>query len=147
MHFNSYTTDKPPMSLYTRHILPRMMDHVMSKREVEELRPGVLSGVREPVLEIGFSTGLNLPHYPESVCRISGVDSNPGMTRRAKSRIETSRIRVKTLALEPNGGLPVEDNSQESVVSTWTLCSIRNVDFALSEIERVLKPGGRFFFI
>ncbi len=135
------------MSLYTKHILPRMMDHVMSRAEVEALRPGVLTGVMEPVLEIGFGTGLNLPHYPESVGRLSAVDPNPGMTRKASSRIEASRICVETLSLEDDGGLPVADASLESVVSTWTLCSIRDVAAALSEIERVLKPGGRFFFI
>jgi len=135
------------MSLYTKHILPRMMDHVMTREVVEDQRPRVLTGVREPVLEIGFGTGLNLPHYPESVCSLLALDPNPGMERWARPRIEASRIRVEPVSLREGVHLPLEDASLESVVSTWTLCSIRQVEKALAEIARVLKPGGRFFFI
>lgn len=134
-------------NLYNHRLLPRMMEHVMTRPVVEEQRPRVLAGVREPVLEIGFGTGLNLPHYPEAVNRVLALDPNPGMDRYARPRIEASRIEVEPVSPGEGGRLPLEDASLESVVSTWTLCSVRGVDGALAEIARVLRPGGRFFFI
>jgi ubiquinone/menaquinone biosynthesis C-methylase UbiE len=124
-----------------------MMDQVMTRDVVEHQRPRVLTGVREPVLEIGFGTGLNLPHYPESVTRLLALDPNPGMERWARPRVEASRIQVEPVPFREGGRLPLDDASLESVVSTWTLCSVRQVETALAEIARVLRPGGRFFFI
>jgi len=134
-------------NLYAQRILPRMMDHVMTREVVEAERPPVLAGVREPVLEIGFGTGLNLPHYPSSVRRLLALDPNPGMERRARPRVQASRIRVEPVSPGEGDRLPLADASLQSVVSTWTLCSVRNVERVLAEIARVLRPGGRFFFI
>ena len=98
------------------------------------------------VLEIGFGTGLNLPHYPEHVRRITTVDPNPGMGRLARRRIAESGIAVDQRALSGEA-LPFEDGSFDCVVSTWTLCSIPDAGRALGEIHRVLRPGGRFVFL
>ena len=98
------------------------------------------------VLEIGFGTGINLSYYPEHLQQLVTVDANPGMNALAQKRLESSNIRVDNRVL--NGeNLPMADNTFDCVVSTWTLCSIANVEQALKEIYRVLKPGGRFFFI
>ena len=134
------------MSFYSQVILPRLLDWSMSDPLLSEYRQDVLSEVSGEVLEIGFGTGLNLPHYPEQIKKITTVDVNPGMNSLAQKRIETSPIQVENKVL--NGeSLPMPDCSFDSVVSTWTLCSIANVDQALKEIYRVLKPGGKFFFV
>ena len=79
-------------------------------------------------------------HFP--VTRLLALDPNPGMGRRARPRIEASRIRVEPVSPEDGARLPLEDASVESVVSTWTLCSVRRVEMTLAEIGRVLRPGG-----
>ncbi len=118
----------------------------MSVPNLTAYREEVLADVSGEVLEIGFGTGLNLPYYPDRVQRITTVDPNPGMNALAKKRIQKSAIAVDSQLLSGEN-LPMADNSFDSVVSTWTLCSIPNVEQALSEIYRVLKPGGKFFFI
>jgi ubiquinone/menaquinone biosynthesis C-methylase UbiE len=118
----------------------------MRQDDLSELRRALLTDVRGEVLEIGFGTGLNLPHYPSEVKKLTTVDPNPGMSALAKKRIAASPIPVETLLLDAER-LPFPDRSFDSVVSTWTLCSIPNIDQALREIHRVLKPSGRFFFL
>jgi ubiquinone/menaquinone biosynthesis C-methylase UbiE len=134
------------MSFYSRHIFPRLMDWAMSLPPVRELRPTALADAAEPVLEIGFGTGLNLPYYPDRVRRLTVLDTNPGMNRRAAKRIADSPIAVERIGLEPGNRLPVEDESFTTVVSTWTLCSIDQIDNAMAEVFRVLRPGGRLLF-
>ena len=134
------------MGLYSRLIFPRLLDLTMASPEMADYRAELLSDVSGDVLEIGFGTGLNLPHYPESVQQLTTVDPNEGMDAIAQKRIDNSPITVKSLALSGES-LPFENASFDSVVCTWTLCSIPNATQALSEAYRVLKPGGRFFFI
>ncbi|MBC6475555.1 MAG: class I SAM-dependent methyltransferase [Hormoscilla sp. GM102CHS1] len=134
------------MGFYSQVILPRALDWMMSDPVLTQYRQEVLSEVSGEVLEIGFGTGLNLPHYPESLQKLTAIDANPGMNALARKRIQSSGIIVANRVL--NGeNLPMDDNSFDSVVSTWTLCSIAKVEQALLEIHRVLKPGGKFFFI
>ncbi len=134
------------MGFYSRVLFPRGCDFVMSMPMLAKYRKEVLADVAGNVLEIGFGTGLNLAHYPASISEIVTVDVNAGMNAMALKRIEQSPIHVHNLTL--NGEkLPMEDESFDSVVSSWTLCSIKNVDQAMREIYRVLKPGGRLFFI
>jgi ubiquinone/menaquinone biosynthesis C-methylase UbiE len=134
------------MGFYSQRILPRVMDWSMSNPRFSEYRKEVLSQVYGDVLEIGFGSGLNLPHYPDRIQTLTTIDANPGMNSLAQKRIQSSSIQVDNKVL--NGeNLPMPDHSFDTVVSTWTLCSIANVDQALQEIHRVLKPGGKFFFI
>lgn len=134
------------MSFYSQVIFPRLMDWSMSAPPFSEYRKDVLSQVSGDVLEIGFGTGLNLPYYGDRINKLTTIDANPGMNSLAQKRIQASSIQVDNQVL--NGEkLPMTDNRFDSVVSTWTLCSITNVDRALQEIHRVLKPGGKFFFI
>lgn len=97
-------------------------------------------------MEIGFGTGLNLPHYPETVERIVTVDPNAGMNDRAMKRIEASPIPVELKVLSGES-LPLDSGSFDFVVSTWTLCSIPDVNTALKESRRVMKPSGKFLFL
>lgn len=134
------------MGLYSKLILPRLMDWSMSNPVFAEYRREVLANVQGEVLEIGFGTGLNLAYYPYHVEKIMTIDANSGMQAIAEPRIRDSSIQVEYRVLNSES-LPMPDNTFDSVVSTWTLCSIAKVDRAIAEIHRVLKPGGKFFFI
>lgn len=134
------------MGLYSNLIFPKACDMVMSAEEIGELRDEFLAEVSGNVLEIGFGTGLNLHHYPDRIRKLTVVEPNTGMSRRASPRIQESGIDVETLTLSSES-LPLADETYDSVVSSWTLCSIPSVDRALGEIYRVLKPGGHFFFV
>ncbi|MDZ8066951.1 MAG: class I SAM-dependent methyltransferase [Nostoc sp. DedQUE08] len=134
------------MGLYSRVIFPRLLDWSLSVPNLAKYRQELLADVTGEVLEIGFGTGLNLPYYPCGIRKITTVDVNPGMNALARKRISDSGITVEQLLLSSEN-LPMSDNTFDSVVSTWTLCSIANVQQALQEVYRVLKPGGRFFFV
>ncbi len=134
------------MGFYSNIIFPFGIELMMSGFPFSEYRKELLKDISGEVLEIGFGTGLNLAYYPETVTKITVIDPNKGMNLYAKKRIESSVIPVENKVL---GGenLPMDDNSFDAVVSTWTLCSIPNIEQALSEIYRVLKPEGKFYFI
>jgi len=118
----------------------------MRRDDLSELRRALLADVRGEVLEIGFGTGLNLPHYPPEVKKLTTVDPNPGMSALARRRVAASSIPVESRLLDAER-LPFSEGLFDGVVSTWTLCSIPNIDQALREVRRVLKPGGRFYFL
>src|SRR5262245_825535 len=122
------------------------MDKALSAEEFQQIRKSVLTEVRGEVFEIGFGTGLNLPHYPRTVRRITTVDPNPGARRIAERRMAQSPIQVIHHTLRGEN-LPLEDSSFDSIVSTFTLCSILDVDKALLEMRRILKSGGRLHFV
>jgi ubiquinone/menaquinone biosynthesis C-methylase UbiE len=133
------------MGFYSNVILPRFMDRSMASPELAPHRQAILAEVEGEILEIGFGSGVNLSYYPHHVEKITTIDANPGMNALALRRIATSGMNVENRVL--NGEtLPFPDNRFDYVVSTYTLCSIAQVDQALGEIYRVLKPGGKFVF-
>ena len=134
------------MGIYSRLIFPRLCDWTMRNPRIERLRSETLAQVEGEILEIGFGTGLNLEHYPEHVRRLTAVDPGEGMARIARRRMERSDIDVD-LRVQTAEDLPFEDGQFDCVVSTWTLCSIRDARRAVAEISRVLKPGGRFLYL
>lgn len=134
------------MDLYARHIFPRLCDWIMRSPQVQRLRGETLAEVEGETLEIGFGTGLNLEHYPDHVRRIVAVDPAEGMARIARRRIERSRIDVD-LRVQTAEELPFQDGRFDCVVSTWTLCGIRDARRTIAEIGRVLRPGGRFLYL
>jgi ubiquinone/menaquinone biosynthesis C-methylase UbiE len=134
------------VGFYSEVIFPRLCDLLSNTPIVAKLRRELLASAFGNVMEIGFGTGLNLPHYPESVSKITTVDPNVGMHRIAQKRTKQSRIKVEQRVLSSER-LPFEDNCFDCAVSTFTLCSIDKVDQALSEVFRVLKPGGKFLFL
>lgn len=134
------------MGFYSKIILPFFYDFSMGREYISEGRKRILSGVVGNVLEIGFGTGLNLPYYPDKVKKITTVDKNPGMNRYALKKIRNSEIKVENHVLDSEK-LPFPDNSFDCAVSTYTLCSINNVELALEEIYRVLKVDGKFYFL
>lgn len=135
-----------PMGLYSKYVFPRLMDRALSTEQIHQIRRSVLSDVRGAVFEIGFGTGLNLPCYPDTVKRITTADPSIGGYRLAQRRIARSKIEVLHRPLSGES-LPFADDSFDSVVCTFTLCSIGNVDKALAELRRILKPPGRLHFV
>ncbi|MEA5596430.1 class I SAM-dependent methyltransferase [Rivularia sp. UHCC 0363] len=134
------------MGFYSQKIFPYLLDWSLSDSTFSKYRQEVLAEVEGDVLEIGFGTGLNLSYYPDDIHKIITVDNNPGVHQLAQKRIEKSSITVDHRILSGEN-LPMADNTFDSVVSTWTLCSIEKVEQAVKEIHRVLKPSGKFFFI
>jgi len=134
------------MKLYTQYIFPWLLDKAMSKNSFGEKRKEVLSNAKGKILEIGLGTGLNLAEYPKHVTNITSVDVNSGMNKFVYKRAKISGkiIDHKVITAEK---LPLGDESFDTVVSTWTLCSIPDVDKTLKEIYRVLRPDGKFIFI
>lgn len=134
------------MKLYSQYIFPRLLDWTMASSAIAQYRQMLLKDVIGDVLEIGFGTGLNLAYYPETINSLTTVDVNFGMNQLAQKRIANAPFSVESKVLNGDN-LPFAEESFDTVVSTWTLCSIANIDQALQEIQRVLKPEGRFFFI
>jgi ubiquinone/menaquinone biosynthesis C-methylase UbiE len=106
-----------------------------------------LDPARGHVLEIGFGTGLNLPHYPSAVTKLTVIDSNQMLADRVAKRVSEARVPVEEIRLDASGRLPFEDASFDSVVTTFTLCSIDDVRSALQEMRRVLRADGHFLFL
>jgi ubiquinone/menaquinone biosynthesis C-methylase UbiE len=134
------------MGFYAQVIVPLLCDFGLDRPFVARRRRELLAHAGGDILEIGFGTGLNLPYYPPHVRKITTVDPNVGMYRRARRRIKQTGIEVDRRLL---GGekLPFEDGTFDCAVSTFTLCSIEDVAQALREVYRVLKSGGEFLFL
>jgi ubiquinone/menaquinone biosynthesis C-methylase UbiE len=134
------------LGLYSDHILPRGINWVMGKREFAVLRQQYLQGLSGKVLELGFGSGLNVPHYPDTVTKIFAVDPSLLGRKLAAKRVAASPIPVTYAGL--NGEtLELPDNSVNAVLSTWTLCTIPHLPRALAEVRRVLRPGGQLHFL
>lgn len=118
----------------------------MRQPRLGPLRQEALAPAAGAVLEIGIGTGLNCSHYPRGCRSIVAVDSNPALTQRARDRAGAAGISVQhhTLSAE---SLPFAEQSFDTVVSTFTLCSIPDLARALGEARRVLKPGGQLLFL
>jgi len=134
------------MSWYAEQIFPRLMDWVMRGEEFQRLRANLLKNARGDVLEIGFGTGLNLAHYPPSISSLSIVDPARILPRRVMKRTAAVSfpIHIQHVTAET---LSFPDRRFDTVVSTWTLCTISDPIQALREVRRVLKPDGRFLFL
>ena len=127
-------------------IKPRVQDLLM--RGMNDLRPETVSLASGEVLEVGFGTALNLRYYGAEVERVTGLD--PMVTDGVKAvdeRIAAAAFPVERAALRADGELPFDAGRFDTVVTTWTLCSIPDAQAALEEMRRVLKPGGRYVFI
>jgi SAM-dependent methyltransferase len=135
------------MGLYRDLFLPWVIEHAMARPPLTAQRPIVLSQAAGDVLEIGFGTGRNLPFYPPQVQRLTVLEPNAAMARYAAPRLAASPIPVTATPLPADGSLPFDADQFDTVVSTWTLCTIPDPAAALGHIHRVLKPGGKLLFI
>lgn len=125
---------------------PRLLDLMM--RQMNGLRPEVLAPASGDVLEVGFGTGLNVDFYPTAISSLTAVDPNIAEGFEAtEARIAEAPFSVERCALRADRSLPFDSGRFDTVVTTWTLCSIPDPGRALEEMRRVLKPGGQYVFI
>ncbi|MFO7549251.1 MAG: class I SAM-dependent methyltransferase [Acidimicrobiia bacterium] len=134
------------MGLYREHILPRLVDRACGTAELGRWRARVADGLTGTIVEIGFGSGLNLPLLPSEVDLVYAVEPAATARRLAERRIAGSHIRVEHVGLRGEA-IPLDDASCDGALSTFTLCTIPGVEQALSEMRRVLRPGGRFHFL
>jgi len=135
------------MGLYAKYVLPRLVDLSMRNKETSRLRAEWLPHARGDVLEVGIGSGLNLPFYSSDVQRVYGVDPSLELQRKALRRATATRARVEFLSQSSEDTLPLGDGTIDTVVMTWTLCSIPDTFKALGTMKRVLRESGRLVFI
>ena len=135
------------MGFYAKYVLPSLIDVVMRNRDTARLRAEWVPRARGKVLEIGIGSGLNLPFYSSEVQHVFGVDPSAELQRMARKRAEEIPVKVEFLSQSAEAPLPLSDASIDTVVVTWTLCSIANAAQALQQMRRVLKPAGHLIFL
>ena len=135
------------MGFYSKHIFPCFLDWSLGNATLAKHRLAALAPLRGRVLEIGFGTGLNLPFFPQQVSRLTAIDSEQMLPKKVANRIAEARMPVECLKLDASGRLPLDNQTFDSVVTTFTLCSIADVHSALDETRRVLKPEGQYVFL
>ena len=134
------------MSFYQERILPCLINLACSGKPTRKQREKIVPRAYGDVLEIGFGGGLNLPFYDrDKVRKVFGLEPSEGMRRSAIEKIEASGMDVELIDL-PGEQVPLDDNSVDSVLVTYTLCSIDDTVAALRGMRRVLKPRGHLFF-
>lgn len=134
------------MGWYRDQILPRAIDLTLRGGEFTPLRARVTARLAGQVLEIGFGSGLNIPHYPASLERVQAIDPAAAGRKLAAKRAAACPVPIDYIGTDAQT-LPADDASVDSVLSTWTLCTIPDASRALAEIRRVLRPGGALHFI
>ncbi|MFZ0842033.1 MAG: class I SAM-dependent methyltransferase [Xanthobacteraceae bacterium] len=133
------------MSFYQDRIVPHLINLAMRNRQLVPYRKRVISAAQGRVLEIGIGSGANIPFYGSSSREVIGLEPAPRLIAMAKHARSKSGLPV-TLIEGSSEAIPLDSASVDTVVSTWTLCSIPDAVVALREMRRVLKPGGRFLF-
>jgi SAM-dependent methyltransferase len=134
------------MGFYGDRILPRVIDCSLGSKNTGPLRARVCAGLVGDVVEIGFGSGINVPFYPEGVTSVAAIEPADLGWRLAAERVRSSTISIARAGLDGQH-LPFADNSFDSALSTWTLCTIADVEMALREVRRVLRPDATFHFV
>ena len=134
------------MGLWTTHVVPRIANKALATKEVMEIRERVCAGLSGEVVEIGFGSGLNVGHYPAAVTRVAAVEPSDVGWGLARQRLAAATVPVERAGLDGQA-LPFADDSFDCALSTFTMCTIPDLDAALSELRRVLRPGGTLHFV
>lgn len=134
------------MSFYQDRVLPYLIHASMRQEAFAAYRRRVVAGASGCVLEVGVGSGLNIPHYSDEVTHLIGLDPSAKLLSMARDAAHAALRPIETLEASAES-LPLEDGTIDTVVTTWTLCSIPDVSAALQEIRRVLKPQGRLLFV
>jgi ubiquinone/menaquinone biosynthesis C-methylase UbiE len=135
-----------PSSFYQRVIVPHLIHFSMRQERLEPYRRRVVPAAKGRVLEIGVGSGINFRFYPDNTKQIVGIDPSAKLLAMAESAATAMKSPVELIEASAEE-LPLEDRSVDTVVSTWTLCSIPDVPRALREMRRVLRPDGRLLFV
>lgn len=134
------------MGFYDNHILPHILNVACSIKPVSLQRQKVVPVAEGRILEIGMGSGLNLPFYnTDKVDFVWGLEPSEGMRKRAQKRVQSTPFDVRWLDL-PGEEIPLEDNCADTIVTTYTLCTIPDWLTAVRQMRRVLKPGGKLLF-
>jgi ubiquinone/menaquinone biosynthesis C-methylase UbiE len=134
------------LGIYHRFVLPRLIDAAMRSKRLVPLRERQVAEARGRVLEIGIGSGHNLPFYRRDIAAVVGIDPSLELLTMARRHTAWLHFPVKLLH-GPAEALPLEDRSVDSVVLTWTLCSVAEPGRVLAEARRVLQPGGALIFV
>jgi SAM-dependent methyltransferase len=134
------------MGLYRDKVLPRIVDKACGMKSAEPLRARVCAGLHGQVLEIGFGSGHNTRHYPAAVTGVCAIEPSDLAWKLAGERVAATAVPITRTGLDGEE-LPLPDDSCDTALSTWTLCTIPDVRAALTEVRRVLKPGGTLHFV
>jgi ubiquinone/menaquinone biosynthesis C-methylase UbiE len=136
----------PAMSLYQDRILPYLVHVSMRQATFAAYRRRVVPSAKGCVLEIGVGSGLNLPFYAENATRVIGLDPSPRLLSMAHQAAGAIARPIELLEGTAEA-IPLDTDSVDTVVTTWTLCSIPDIARALAEVRRVLRPEGRLLFV
>jgi ubiquinone/menaquinone biosynthesis C-methylase UbiE len=134
------------MNFYERWVLPPLLDRAMRQRQIEKYRRNLIPAASGRVLEVGIGSGLNFPHYGADVTGVVGLDPSVRLLSMARRRADRAGAPVELLQGSATA-IPLGNNSVDTLVMTWTLCSIPHPLTALDEMRRVLKPGGALLFV
>lgn len=134
------------MGFYATHLLPRIINAACGMKSTVPLRQRVCEGLHGEVVELGFGSGLNVAHYPAAVTGVAAIEPADVGWKLAQKRVAESTVPVRRTGLDGQS-LPLPDDSCDSAISTWTLCTIPDVSAALHEVRRVLRPGGTLHFV
>ncbi len=134
------------MGFYADQVVPRVINVACGMKVADPLRKRVCEGLHGKVVEIGFGSGLNIPFYPDTISNVAAIEPADIGWKLAGKRLATTRVPVQRSGLDGQS-LPLADDSCDTAVSTWTLCTIPDVATALSEVRRVLKSGGTLHFV
>ncbi len=134
------------MNFYDHWMLPPILDLVMRQNQLKKYRREVVGAASGRVLEVGIGSGLNFPFYGREVETVFGIDPSPRLLAVARRRATEAGVRAEFLQ-ESATAIPLAENTVDTVVMTWTLCSIPDPLAALREMRRVLKPGGKLLFV
>jgi ubiquinone/menaquinone biosynthesis C-methylase UbiE len=134
------------MGFYARRVLPRLLEWAMRNHALTPYRQATITQSRGVVIEIGVGSGLNLPLYTNAVERVYAIDPSPELLRLARRRVSEASVPV-SLLIATAEQLPFPESTFDTVVMTWTLCSIGDPLAALTEMRRVLRPHGQLLFV
>jgi SAM-dependent methyltransferase len=134
------------MPFYKDHVYPYLVSALGNPKPIDDIRRRIVPLAQGSVLEIGVGPGVNFTHYdPARVTNVYALEPNPGMLRRAEEQQRQAEVKIEFLDL-PGERIPLADASVDTVVSTFTLCTISGVVEAIQGVRRVLKPGGKLIF-
>jgi ubiquinone/menaquinone biosynthesis C-methylase UbiE len=134
------------MGWYRDRVLPHLIDRACGTAELRPWRAAAVDGLRGDVVEIGFGSGRNVPLYPADVRVVYAIEPASVARRLAEPRVAASPVRIEHIGLHGES-IPLADGSCDAALSTFTLCTIADVDAALAEVRRVLRAGGRLHFL
>src|SRR4051794_14562616 len=134
------------MSFYQRYVIPRLTHLAMRQKQLLPFRQRVVGAAAGRVLEIGIGSGLNFPFYGAAGTSVIGLEPSSELLSMARPRAVTAAAPLPLLDAAPEA-IPLDSGSVDTVVTTWTLCTIPHAQRALTEMRRVLKPDGALLFV